>query len=450
MRTMIAILCVLLAGCAPLKQYNPSEPSLKAYDLATPLATCPGGNGVASFRHGFVEFDEYGNLLNPAAFETLMGDIRHIKRPLLIVTYLHGWRHSAAPDDEDVREFKLAMRNIAAMDGCTREVVGVYMGWRGQVLRWNSPLDYFTFWDRKQTAHSVGSGAVTEVLLRLDKERVRRNGSRLQATQDTQSRLVFVGHSFGAAVLYTALAPILLERFTQSAGFDAPDQLDTTQCVSNPPEPLKTVGDLVVLINPAFEAMRLATLHKLSVGCHYRQDQRPVLAIVTGTTDQATGTLFRIARAPRAALQKYASDVPEGFAANTVAVGHYRPYQTHELSSSLQSEGAVEEGSFSGCEQYIDPLARQRGQMKLASLSTSGGGSTTTRFFANRVGKDGKPKFFDLTFERTKEARNTPAYNPVLNVRVKAPIITGHGGIYSCQLMTFIGALVTSTYRIQP
>ena len=87
--------------------------------------------------------------------------------------------------------------------------------------------------------------------------------------------------------------------------------------------------------------------------------------------------------------------------------------------------------------------------MKLASLSASEG-STTTRFFADRVGKDGKQKFFDLTFDRTKEARNAPAYNPVLNVRVKAPIITGHGGIYSCQLMTFIGVLVTSTYRVQP
>lgn len=454
MRTVIAaiFLGLVMAGCAPLKQYNPSQPPLKRYDLDTPLASCTDDNGevingrLASFRHGFVEFDEYGNLLNPLAFEKLMGEIRAIKRPVLMVTYLHGWRHSAAPDDDDVREFKLAMRNIAAMDGCKREVVGVYMGWRGQVFAWNSPLDYITFWDRKQTAHSVGSGAVTEVLLRLDKERVRRNGSRLQATEDTQSRLVFIGHSFGAAVLYTALAPILVERFTQSAGFDPADDLRTTQCVSNPKEPLKTVGDLVVLVNPAFEAMRLATLHKLSMGCHYMSTQRPVLAIVTGTTDQATGTLFGLARAPRAFLQKYArhsADVPEGFKANSVAVGHYPDYQTHVLSSPAHSDDATSTDTFKGCEQYIDPSVNEWKLRKLASPAMAL--SEPLLFSTQKKGKDGRPSFFELKLDKTPASAAGPPFNPVLNVKVEAPIINGHGGIYSCQLMAFIGALVTQS-----
>lgn len=446
MRALIAVVALSLTvcGCAPLTQYHPTPPYFKPYDLDTPLASCPDNKGrTADFQHAFIEFDEYGNLMNPDAYESLLREIRKIKEPVLIVTYVHGWRHSAAPDDDDVREFKLAMRNIAAMDRCKRKVVGLYLGWRGQVLAWNSPLDLFTFWDRKQTAHSVGSGAVTEVLLRLDKERVRRNqGSLLQATQDTQSRLVFIGHSFGAAVLYTALAPILVERFTQSESFDPAADLGTTGCKTDPLEPLKTVGDLVVLVNPAFEAMRLATLHKLSINCHYTDHQLPILAIVTGDTDLATKVAFRGARAPRAALQKYTDDVPEGFKANTTAVGHYGPYQTHFLTSPAFSAGTSETKTLEGCEQYIDPSQRPELRMNLAPLTFSAA-SSTIKFTSQLPQTDGSAKFFQLQLDKNPQLADAPPHNPVLNIRVSAPIIEGHGGIYSCQLMAFIGALIT-------
>lgn len=439
MRAIVALLGLVLSlyGCAPLKRYH-SAP-FELYDLQTPLANCPNESGTqATFEHGFVEFDEYGNLMNPRAFEAQLAHIRALKGPVLLVTYLHGWRHSAAPDDGDVREFKLAMRNIAAMDGCKRQVVGLYMGWRGQVFARNSPLDLISFWDRKQTAHNVGSGAVTEVLLRLDKERVRRNnGSQLQATEDTQSRLVFIGHSFGAAVLYTALAPILIERFTQSDSFDPAGDLSTTGCSRNPRQPLKTVGDLVVLVNPAFEAMRLATLYKLSAGCHYPDGQQPAIAIVTGTTDNATNGAFHFARSIRARMQKYSNDVPEGYQANATAVGHYEPYQTHRLSSPNYSAGAASKQSFEGCETYIDPLARApRVTLSAADLSR-------IRFSSQSADGVDDSRFFNLRLEPVPHTPPLPPHNPILNVSVSPPIIDGHGGIYSCQLMTFIGALIT-------
>lgn len=447
MRKLFALIVLALAiyGCAPLKQHHRGEAPLQTYiaDAKRPLASCEKNLGQkADFQFGFVEFDEFGNLFDPGSYERLLHEIRAIPGPVLIVTYLHGWRHSAAKDDDDVREFKLAMRNIAAMDGCKRKVVGIYMGWRGQVFTRTSPLDLITFWDRKQTAHNVGSGAVGEVLLRLDKERVRRNqGSMLQATSDTQSRLVFIGHSFGAAVLYTALAPILVERFTQSEGFDPSTELQTTGCVKQPKEPLKTVGDLVVLINPAFEAMRFATLHKMSVDCHYTDNQPPAIVVVTGDTDQATRKAFYAARAPRAALQKYSSDVNERFDANITAVGHYGPYQTHYLYSPSYSTEASKAQSFEGCEDYIDPSGQNAVQMSLAKSAMS----TTVKFNSNTRQLDGSPKFFELQLDKISVSLepNAPEHNPVLNIRVSSPIITGHGNFYSCQLMTFIGGLIT-------
>lgn len=423
MRTLLALLVsgLFVIGCAPLKQYHPGSSGLQSYESdslaeAAP-ASCPPGTGTsAGFDFGFVEFDENGNPFDQRSVDRLMASIqaKDDAKPLLIVTYAHGWRHSAEDSDHDVREFKLAMRNIAAMDQCHRQVVGVYLGWRGQVYAANTPLDLITFWDRKQTAHDVGDGAVREVLLRLDKERVRRNnGSLLQARSHAQTRLVFVGHSFGGAILYTALAPTLVERFIQTDGFDqgGDSQPGMHGCPKGQPlSPIKTVGDLVVLVNPAFEAMRFSTLHKLSMDCsRYAEGQAPIIAVLTGNSDWATGVTFPAARFLRNLFSTYSDELPdEGFVADSKAIGHYKPYLTHTLALTPETVQKPPT-SFAGCEDYIDPTKARTKRLDNPFI------------FTRLQGSEG---------------------NPVLNIEVDKPIIEGHGGIYSCQLMLFLGRLI--------
>ena len=103
-------------------------------------------------------------------------------------------------------------RLFAGPAGTPRRVVGVYVGWRGGTIRTRG-VKQLTFWGRKHTAHVVGdNGAVTAVIERLramvDKSRHSQGAGPSKSAFDTTS-LVFVGHSFGAALLYSAVATSL-------------------------------------------------------------------------------------------------------------------------------------------------------------------------------------------------------------------------------------------------
>ena len=444
------IIITTLGGCTSVTQYHPwtadgcpvlqnavyDGKNLVSHDCHDPVIP---ENASVSYKYGFIEFDEYGNLLQKAAFSQLLKSIRQVKEDVLVVTYIHGWNHSAADDDDDVREFKLAMRNIALMDkNSGRTVIGLYVGWRGLVTS-ISPLKYLTFWDRKSTAHIIGNGAVTEVLLRLDKENTRRNGPALAQGAVGPNRLVFIGHSFGAAVLYSALSPVLVARFIQHTQFDPIDPQTEPGCSVNAVAP-KTVGNLVVLINPAFEAMRFSTLHKLSKDCHFPPEQPPLIAVITGTNDEATGSLFPIARYVRTIWQKYAdADTypdtrEEGLKANSLALGHYPTYLTHTLKAEVPEDQSKSAQTFEGCEGYVDP-SRQRLMMQATRINDDT--ARGTEFINHSTGDR-----FKLILEPQGKY---PNYNPILNIAAYPPIIDGHGGIYSCQLMSFIGGLITQS-----
>jgi|GEM_PF-6989263 len=74
-----------------------------------------------------------------------------------------------------------------------RPVLGIYVDWRGEAINGNHwyswPFSQLTLGDRKNTAQNVGNGDVYELLVRLSLLRGANKGS----------RLVVIGHSFGAA-----------------------------------------------------------------------------------------------------------------------------------------------------------------------------------------------------------------------------------------------------------
>ena len=146
-----------------------------------------------------------------------------------------------------------------------------------------------------------------------------------------------VGHSFGGAVVYTALQQILAGRFIDSHSGK------TYQGGAN------GFGDLVVLVNPAFEALRYATLYDISQEyCRrYFPTQLPKLVILTSEADYATKLAFPAGRSlstlfethnnlPRHYCARPGTDgtrkmvVDEG-KADRHAVGHFAPFLTHHL-----------------------------------------------------------------------------------------------------------------------
>ena len=253
-----------LTACAPLIQYR-TEVKICVSPTSPPSPVCEAhalqqlpGKGGTDYLLGFVEFDDQGQLWDRkqmwAVLDKLSAEVA--RKDMLIVVFVHGWKHSAAPDDGNIETFRNVLAGLSESEAYlssrtglpVRRVAGVYLGWRGGSVTL-PVVKELTFWERKNTAQKVGHAGVAEVLSRLDLiKRVRES----LTSGDSRTRLVVVGHSFGGAVVNSALAQILERGFVQTT---CPAE---TQC------DVAGFGNLVVLINPAFEALLFGPLSDMS------------------------------------------------------------------------------------------------------------------------------------------------------------------------------------------
>ena len=236
--------------------------------------------------------------------------------------------------------------------GTPRRVVGVYIGWRGGNIR-TKGVEQLTFWGRKHTAHVVGdNGAVTTLIGRLramvDRSRGPQRARASTSAFDVTS-LVFVGHSFGGALLYSAVATSLngsvgeaIQKATGATAVQADCEtrqrlLANVQPVtSSLPVRVPTAGDLVIIVNPAMEASRFANLTQTR-NLRFDPKQMPIFMTVASDADSAVGGFFPIGQAfatiARAARSRDIwFTMVKGF-------GLYQPFHTHRLA--LKPEGAI-------------------------------------------------------------------------------------------------------------
>ncbi len=269
---------------------------------------------------GIVEFDDQGQFHDRQQLETLLDKLKAEERNLVIITFVHGWHHNAEETDRNLRNFKELLSKISLQEQKNhknRKIVGVYLGWRGESIS-ISYLNLLTFWGRKSTAETVGiQGGVTETLLELEKivRRLKPKSRNEQKDGEVPSRLIIVGHSFGGLIVYSALAPILLERAV------AGDSI------------IGGVGDLVVLINPAFEALHFANLRESfnSRKEDKNKEQLPLMVVLTSENDDATKIAFPIGRfISTIMMDSHRNDQSK---ANRTALGHYKPFENSTLIS---------------------------------------------------------------------------------------------------------------------
>ncbi|NIM40234.1 MAG: hypothetical protein GTN84_03280 [Hydrogenophaga sp.] len=278
------------------------------------LAGC-NGYGHRQFQTGppvddwfDVEVDDFGQLWHSeqqsAALDRIKASIAETNT--IVVAFAHGWHHNAHTDNQNRTEFKKAVEQvratlaapayIAAREGLgagkSVRVIGIYLGWRGRSLP--GLLDYATFWGRKAAAERVGQGAVREFVLRLNeiyKEANAKDSPRFMG-------LVFLGHSFGGQVLHRATASVfeddLVRRDQTIARVMALGAGQERRLAEIPP--VSSVGDLVILINPALEAMQFNRIHDLYRQRSYPLTQTPVLTVFSGEADTARQRLFPIGR----------------------------------------------------------------------------------------------------------------------------------------------------------
>lgn len=420
---LIAVL-VITGGCAPNIAYRTDyQPCVSA----RPAEQCRSAslqeyadpaNPELAYTLGFVEFDDQGQLHDRRQMAALLDYLyeQASRNALLINVFVHGWHHNAAPGDDNIANFRDSLLKLsklervdARMSGrAPRRVVGVYVGWRGE--SWEIPvLNTLTFWDRKATAQKVGHGGITEFFSKLEQLRDVADNLR-DGTDDVQSRLVVLGHSFGGAVVYSALSQILMERFVGTLG---PAGISSS---------VRGFADLTILINPAFEAMQFTALSDMAnERGSYFADQPPVLVVLTSEADWATKYAFRLGRVFSTLLDKHRETVRVNRAtgedqrigqwgADTTAVGHFKPYITHEL---------VPDETLNGADIETIMKAVRRGWK-------DDGPGVSAMFPGTRL------KHLDKSIGR----------NPYLNVTVDNNIIPDHNDIYDRRVIDFLAYLI--------
>ena len=341
-----------------------------------------------------------------------------------LVLFIHGWHHNAGPDDTNLQDFRHLLKTFSvneqrssvtqpACPGLTapltgRHVVGIYVGWAGESI--NAPgIKYTTVEDRKLTAQKVAQGSVRELLARLNHVRERYGRPEKTDThQGTGMRMVSIGHSFGGLILFESLQQALIKDAVPLSERGEGQRSDGSRYANRE-------GDLVVLVNPAFEATRYEALRRAAerVGA-FAPDQYPVFISVTSSGDIWTGNVFGVFRS----ISTFLETTNEGSEreANRSTIGHNDRYITHDLRVCPKDEGA-------NC---------------TPDVCAHGGGSPP-------------PMGFDTFGQRTVlcelvlTARGTftQTHNPYWVVQTNNLIVKGHDGFFNKNFESFLTEMYT-------
>lgn len=202
-------------------------------------------------------------------------------------------------------------------------VVSIYVGWRGRSLPWF--LNYATFWGRKAAAERVGDGDLRKFLGRLNALYREKRDLRSSGATSHFFGLTSFGHSFGGQVLFRSVAhKIEGQLLTKTA------RMDASLRGANQVTDLIGFGDLVVLVNPAFEALQFERIWRLSTEIEFGRQQNPVMLVVSSAGDVPRQVLFPIGRNLDALFLR--PDFRSGQRALwTQALGEYAPFRTHSI-----------------------------------------------------------------------------------------------------------------------
>lgn len=455
---------------------------------------------TGDYHLSFVEFDDQGWFADRRQMDALFGLLDRLEEQndgsTLIYVYAHGWKHNASSCDNNVICFSrllertdLVQRVQAEMVDLEnppppRNVVGVYIGWRG--LPFNGVLNNLSFWSRKDAAERVGRGGVFELLTRLKDYRDNRfkdycvnqlnHGSqenllenfpdcaKYDAAKDlvrtsTPSReptqLVITGHSFGGQVIYSALSHALMERAAKTSNNASGLQYERAE----------SFGDFVMLVNPAFEGSIYEPLFQIATNRCYDPEQKPVMAIVTSEADDATGKAFPLGQTLGRLFQHAKSSEQKD--SMRKSIGHNDRYLTHRLSSDGIKAKEVEDQSPCPCK-FLEPTSDVDVETKLLPLFATN--------FENAIGEvfgDTNPKpygkevllapapwecsiedeTFQACFAKSSQSTLIPKYTnryPYLVVSTDAGVIADHNAIYNERFTDFTMAFIARHITAQP
>lgn len=411
-RTVLPLLiAAALAGCTSNKPYHTSAGTPGACTTGPASDECRNSYYQAFQTHdvAFAEFTERGNAFDDQAVDDVLRRIGDKARAngVVVLVFIHGWKHSASEDDGNVRSFKRVLQTMGDMlsghfSGQAlgeRRLIGLYVGWRGANI--TVPfVEEVTFWDRKAVAEELGSGGITRLLLDLDST----------TAQDAKNVLVVIGHSFGGAIVVRALTDVFTERVTNRG--------DNHRA--------RIFGDGVLVLNPAIEANQALPFVEAAVKSPYAANQLPMFISISSDADGATHRAFPLGQTiglwnwRQAELRRNhyydrrqpAERIPlDERHLDATTVGNFAPFLTHRLRAT--SAGDEPAFSLTPCHtapQDCEPM----------------GWTTLT----------GQPTIGPL-----------PPHYPLYFIRTDASIITEHNDVFNAKVRSFVFTVVDDVVR---
>ena len=423
---------------------------------------------------GFVEYDDFGWMRDTTQARVLLDEIQalHRRTNVAVVVYVHGWRHNAKENDADVKSFRATLRHLghslndslmkAQREALTGDpdltVFGIYVGWRGkawpEVGRWvpyvgPAVLDlpvYFTSFGRKDAAGIVGGGDVRSFLLHLDDMHREINAvARVTPRVVKPLGLVFVGHSYGGHVIFSALNSRIEDgmaaALADSATLKGQPLADRVYATARSGEllacdrPVQGVGDLVVLVNPAIEASAYRRIDHMDREAKFRDDQLPLLLTVSAENDAARNGIFAFMRGIK--LFGRAKSTEEAKLERR-ALGSYEPQVTHQMELTRTDAEAKKRARVHVIEEGRDQLSARRGESALGRAGNGPAARPDDIFAKNEHG---------VIRMRANPGMELP--RPALVVRTKSDVIDGHSDFFRAEFIDWLTEYVLSIERVR-
>lgn len=473
--TMSVLLTVILSGCV---NHQPLRNDLKFQDqcLKNNSKECKDNtiyelNNDQSIKIAILEINDFGIILNKKTSEKILEDLRvnmNSENKPIVNLYIHGWNHSGKNDDSDLLHFERATRalyksqdfnskNEKNINKEKRNVIGIYVSWRGQTLPTKALNTAVTFWGRKASSEEVGRGELTSFILRL--EDILKPSNHDDKKED--GTLILAGHSFGASALYNAIQYELISRFYESLA----------EQKRNPEKDIKIkgFGDIVILVNPAIQALRFTPLREAvykegSINKNiFNNNLHPNLVVLAAENDFPVKTLFPLGR-NLAELKNYhgktliyngISGAQENVSLrqlDTIAIGQYEPYFTHwGLLASDINKDENEDINVKYClgdMQQVNWLSRIMNQYPNSEDFYTVDKETGKNFTKvkitnnmNLVSQSIRNNWKELQKNKSNVSWKR---NPYWFIRVKKNLINGHNGIWNEEMSCLVLLLLTT------
>jgi hypothetical protein len=477
----LAALSLLLAtGCTSHRQYRGTAapiPPILVSDLETRRDVDDGHSSKACsellfrersieklrtpegevFTLGVIELSDDGHVKDIRQRDEVFRELKRVARGgnaaspaspgAVVVTFVHGWHHRAKVCDENLSCYRRVLEGLVERkdDRANKgPVFGIYIGWRGESAR---RLSGTTFYNRKATAHHVGSLGGRDLLLQLgeiqrDLDREVRDAS----GGDRYVNMVTVGHSFGGALVYSAMESLGVSEYGDNKhGVGYPACKDGSK-------PVRTgVGDLVVLVNPAFEAKRYRYFAEdVEAPGSYSPGQRPVLLTVASEADRAVGVAFPLGRALWLAWHPayWGSGRSE-----ITGLGHYAPYTTHRLvfngpaakpdeQQPLRDQEALKRCGLVEEEEKGLVRAQCDCSYPVYKLTPSGGGGALmpgkSRNPDQLMAGEGSVRALNAADVTLQPVKGENRHLPYIVASAPANLISGHNDIYNPNFILFL------------